>query len=587
MAAHSHGRVDWRMFTEWARAILAPDRPFMILVLIYGAAIGLLSLATPISVQMLINSVANTALPAPLFTLAGVLLFLLLMWAVLGALRTYVMEVFRRRFFARLVAEITLRAVHAQNPFFQDDRRGDLFNRFFEIMNIQKTIPSLLVGGFSIFFQAAVGFIVTAFYHPIFLAFNVVFIGCLWLIWKIWAAKAMETAVQLSHRKYEAAHWLESVGASNGFYKSSRHLDYAMDVSEERTAAYVGAHKAHFRVTFPQSFALLLLYAIASAALLALGGWLVIRGQLSIGQLVAAELILSSIFYGAAQLGPYLDGFYDLVAAVEELSLFNAIDQEEAALDRGGGASPRDGALALRSVQIAATRDKGHFNLTIPAGVQVVAECEPGLDRIFSRLLKRHYRPKEGLITLGGADIAAFDIFQLRSDVIVLDRPSIVESSIRDYLHLAALDASAERALDVLDAVGLGNRLSSLPGGLNCVLSSTGWPLTLADAMRLKLVGAILAEPRILVLSGLYDMLPTHELQAAIKMLDGTDTTIIYFTSRSAGLTFDYWLWLGSDTQLLTRDAEAFAAARAEAATKAPAPDAAASDGRPVSDRGN
>ncbi len=101
MAAHPHGRIDWRAFMGWARAILAPDRAFMTLVLIYGAAIGLLSLATPISVQMLINSVANTALPAPLFTLAAVLLCLLLLWALLGALRTYVMEIFRRRFFAR------------------------------------------------------------------------------------------------------------------------------------------------------------------------------------------------------------------------------------------------------------------------------------------------------------------------------------------------------------------------------------------------------------------------------------------------------------------------------------------------------
>lgn len=565
MAAHPHGRIDWRAFMGWARATLAPDRAFMTLVLIYGAAIGLLSLATPISVQMLINSVANTALPAPLFTLAAVLLCLLLLWALLGALRTYVMEIFRRRFFARLVAEITLQAVHAQDPFFQDVRRGDLFNRFFEVMNIQKAIPSLLVGGFSIFFQAAVGFIVTSFYHPIFLGFNLLFIACVWLIWKGWAGKAMETAVALSHRKYEAAHWLESVGASNGFYKSSRHLDYAMDVSEQRTAAYVSAHQKHFRATFPQSVALLLLYAVASAALLALGGWLVIQGQLSIGQLVAAELILSSIFYGAAQLGPYLDGFYDLVAAVEELALFGTINQEDAPLAGGAGVRPRDGALALRSVRLEVGGERGNFNLTIPAGLHIVADCDTGADRLFSRLLKRHYRPAEGLITLGGADIGALDIFQLRSDVIVLDRPSIVESSIRDYLRLAAPQATSERTLDVLDAVGLGSRISTLPGGMDCVLSSTGWPLTLAGTMRLKLVGAILAEPRILVLSGLFDMLPAHELRPALRMLDDFATTIICFTSRSENLAFDHWLWLGHDKQLLTRDALEFQAVRTAA----------------------
>lgn len=562
MAAHEHGRVDWRTFMGWARASLGPDKPFLTMALVYGAAIGFLSLATPISVQMLINSVANTALPAPLFTLAGVLLGLLLVWALLGALRIYVMEIFRRRVFARIVAEITLQAVHAENPFFQDERRGDLFNRFFEVMAVQKAIPSLLVGGFSIFFQAVVGFIVTSFYHPVFLGFNLLFIFTVWLIWKLWARRAMESGIALSHRKYEAAHWLESVGASNGFYKSSRHLDYVMDMSENRTAAYVGAHAEHFRATFPQAVALLLLYAVASAALLALGGWLVIQGQLSIGQLVAAELILSSIFYGAAQLGPYLDTFYDLVAAMEELSLFRAIKVEDIPASAGQGLRPRDGALALRHVRIAAGGDTATFDLVIPSGTHAVAAADPGMDRLLSRLLKRHYRPDQGMVSLGGADIGALDIYQLRSDVIVLDRPTIVESSIRDYLRLADPAANPAELLDTLEAVGLGERIASLPGGMDCLLSSTGWPLSVAEMMRLKLAGAMLAQPRVLILSNLFDMLPSSELRAALQRLEGGGTTIIVFTSRPEALPFDHMLWLGQAGQLLTQDRAVFDAAR-------------------------
>lgn len=563
MAEHQAGRVDWRTFMGWARAALGPERPFLTMALIYGAVIGLLSLATPISVQMLINSVANTALPAPLFTLAGVLLGLLTLWAMLGALRIYVMEMFRRRIFARIVAEITLQAVHAENPFFQDERRGDLFNRFFEVMNIQKAIPSMLVGGFSIFFQALVGFIVTSFYHPVFLGFNLLFIFAVWLIWKIWARRAMESGIALSHRKYEAAHWLESVGASNGFYKSSRHLDYAMDMSEERTAGYIAAHRDHFHATFPQAVALLMLYAIASSALLALGGWLVIQGQLSIGQLVAAELILSSVFYGAAQLGPYLDTFYDLVAAVEELSLFRSIKLEEMPGEGRTDARPQDGSLALRKVRIEAGGDAAAFDLVVPAGTHAVAAADPGVDRLLGRLLKRHYLPREGIVSVGGADIGALDIYQLRSDVIVLDRPTIVESSIRDYLRLADPAAGSARVLDALDIVGLGERIAQLPQGLDTLLSSTGWPLLVADIMRLKLAGAILARPRILILSNLYDMLPAAELRAALSRLEGGDgTTIIVFTVRPEAVGFEDMLWLGRSHQLLTRDAAAFAAAR-------------------------
>ena len=328
MADGGPHKLDLRDVMAWIGPIVGPERQFFWLALIYGVGISLLSLATPISVQMLINSIANTALPTPLFTLAAVLFFLLMIVVLLGAMRSWMMELFRRRFMARLVADITVRAINAANPFFADNRRIDLFNRFFEMINIQKVVPSLLIGGFSIILQAIVGIGVTSFYHPFFLAFNVVVGVLVWVIWKIWSPGAMRTAIDVSHEKYAAAHWLESVGASNGYYKSARHIVYALERSEAVTAAYVDAHARHFRYYFPQTIALAVLYACASAGLLALGGWLVIQEQLSIGQLVAAELILSGVFYGISQMGTYVDDYYDFVAAIEELSLLYAIQQE-------------------------------------------------------------------------------------------------------------------------------------------------------------------------------------------------------------------------------------------------------------------
>jgi len=557
MAGVSRDGVDWRAFTTWMRAILFPEKQFAALGITYGIAIGLLSLATPISVQMLINSVANTALPAPLFTLAGVLLLLLLIWAALNAIRLHVMEIFRRRFLARIIADITLRVVHAQDPFFQDDGRGDLFNRFFEVMTIQKAVPSLLIGGFTIILQASTGFIVTAFYHPFFLAFNVAFIACVWLIWHLWLRGAMKSAVALSHRKYEAAHWLESVGGSNGFYKSSRHLDFAMDTSEERTAAYVEAHKAHFRNSFPQAVALLLLYAFASAGLLALGGWLVIKGQLSIGQLVAAELILSSIFYGAAQLGPYLDSFYDLVAAVEELSLFHDIAQEEVPAN-AKGRRPADGSIRMIDVRATDHFGSARLDFTLPACTQSTVVAEPGMERLLTDLLKRHARPVGGIIALGGGDIAALDMFQLRSDVVVLDRPAIVGSTIRQYLALAGPDAEPQRVLAVLREVGLEHRLSALQDGLDTHLSSTGWPLSLPEILALMLAAALLAQPRFIVLSSLYDLIPRNRVRSAAAALQRCSTTLLWFTQRTDDVTLDNWLWLGRTRQVVTNDRATF-----------------------------
>ncbi len=556
MAAEKDRSVRLRDVLRWAKPILGPDRPYFTLALIYGAGISLLSLATPISVQMLINSVANTALPAPLFTLSGILFALLMLSAVMSAMRAYLMELFGQRFFARMVAEITLRAVHARNPFFGDERKVDLFDRYFEVMNIQKAIPSLLIGLFTILLQSAVGFVVTSFYHPVFLGFNLIFILVVWLIWRIWSRGAMTTRVELSHAKYETAHWLESVGASNGFYKSNRHLDFAIDRSEEKTAAYIAAYRRHVRYSMTQTTAFLVLYAVASAGLLALGGWLVIQSQLSIGQLVAAELILSSIFYGAAQLGPYIDTFYDLVAALEELHLLNDIAQETPG-SVGAIAQARSD-LALADVRV----DDMRFDMAIPHGSRLIASAEDDVQRAFSLLLKRDRQPDGGFVTLGGADLSTLDAYDLRGDVIVLDRPMIVESSIIDYLKLASPDDSPTAMMAAVRAVSLDRRIGRLPEGLHTVLSPTGWPLSVAETMRLKFAAALLAEPKILVMSPLFDIIPRRDLDRMIAAIGPSRTTMVYFTNRDDPPELDGYFWIGRTAQARVADQAGFDALR-------------------------
>ncbi|MFD1786728.1 ABC transporter transmembrane domain-containing protein [Sphingomonas floccifaciens] len=533
-------RPGIRAFLGWVRLVLAPDAAFVRLAVVYGIAISLLSLATPISVQLLINSVANTALPTPLFTLSGLLFLLLCMAGVLAALRVHLLALFEQRLFARIVAEITIRAVHAQNPFFADTRRGDLFNRFFDLVTVQKALPSLLIGGFTIMLQGLVGLVVTSFYHPFFLAFNAVLVLALFLIWQIWASGAIRTAVAKSHVKHAAAHWLESVGGSNGFYKSSRHLNFAMDRSEAVTANYVAAYRRHFRYTFAQTCALLLVYATASAALLALGGWLIIQGQLSIGQLVAAELILSGVFYGIAQFGTYLEALYELAAGLEELSLFWDVPQEAGKV-RGDG--PGDGSIRLRRVE-----HDGHlFDFEVAAGEHLAVVAATGVDRVLSMLLKRHSTAERGLVIVGGRDIGGFDTYHLRAEVMVLDRPSFVEMSIRDYLTLAA-SGDVARMVEVLETVGLTERLGGLDDGLDTVVSTSGWPLSVGELMALKLAAALLARPKLLVLSPLYDLLPPERVDAVLARLRG-GTTVLQFTRRPQGLMRDGALWMGAREQ--------------------------------------
>ncbi len=528
--------------TEACRLIarfLKPEAGFVRTAVVYGIAVALLGLAVPVSVQLLINSVANTALPTPLFVLSGLLLGLLLAAALLSATRIYILALFERRVFARIVADISLRAVHARNPNFEEAHRGDLFNRYFDLMTVQKAVPHLLVGGLAILLQSGIGLVLTSFYHPFFLAFNLMVAAVITGIALLWAGPAVRSGAALSHAKHETARWLESLGGSNGFYRHGARLTTALARSEAMTSAYVRAHHRHFRHTFAQAVGFLLVYALASAGLLAMGGWLILQGQLSLGQLVAAELVLSSAFYGISQLGSHARTFYDLAAALHELSLFEEIEQADG--NGWNGPGPANGNLRLRDIE----HDGLRFDFAVESGEILAVAADDGVEQALADLIALRVRPVRGWVMVGGADITAFGLEGLRSEILVLDRPTLTETTIREYLSGGDLSCLA-RMHECLERVGLAERVRRLPSGLDTALAKSGSPLSTGEIVALKLAAALLRPPKLLVLPTLLDLLPPDRVGAALVGFREAGTTVLHVTRRPPIPVHDDQIRLGA-----------------------------------------
>lgn len=543
---------------EFFLRILGPEKDFYVLAIVYGVGISLMSLATPISVQMLINTVANTALAAPLVVLSGTLFVLLLISGLLNALRIHLMEIFGRRFYARMVAEIALRAIYARNPFFFEDGRGPLFNRYFDIVIVQKMVPALLVGGFTLILQAGVGFILVSFYHPLFLAFNAVIVALMWAVWLIWGKSSMRSAIDLSHQKHLTAAWIENIAASNGFFKSERHIEYALQRTDAETRAYVDEHRRHFRNYFAQTLSFFVIYAGASAVLLGLGGWLVIQGQLSLGQLVAAELVLSAVFYGISQLGPYMAYFYDLCGAIEELARFYDVELEAPAAKSAFVCA--DSSLEFREVRGEARGVPVTLNFRIERGATVMAASSThGLQRLVTTLLKRQQDPDSGMIMVGGADIVEAEPHALHQQIVLLDRPAVIAMTIREFLQLSGENVTSAQVLDAVKIVGLDAVVARFEKGLDTPINTSGWPLSITESMLLKLAAAILAEPRVLIFNQLYDLVPEDVMIRVLAHLKAdTSNTVIYFTRRQRDVGCDTFIYLDHHRQHVFSSFETF-----------------------------
>ncbi len=542
----------FKMFRDHFRLLVdTSNRRFLYLATVYAIAVSLLTLAVPISVQMLINTVANIASIRAIVTLSLILCALLLISGLLVALQSYALELFERRFYASMTAQFTLRNMNAEQQKFRKINGHDLVNRYFDIMHVQKVISSLVAGFLGTVLQMMVGIVLVSLYHPWFLLFNLICIATLWLICRVWGLSAMGTAIGLSEAKYETARHLEDVAQSNDFYKSSTRSEYAIKCTNTLTSHYLEARKSHFRNTFSQQIALLVLYAIASSALLGLGGILVVRAELTLGQLVAAELVLSAVFFAISRLSYYLVQFYDLSVALEEISRVYDIDLE--AIEGEKLYKPaKETELVFTQVVSTYGHNKMQLNCHIKSGEKILIKASySAIQHSISDLLKRYRAPISGHITINGQDIQDYDPASLRNYILVIDKAGLIEANILEYLRIHAPNASRAEINEMLKVVELERLIESLPNGIDTHLLANGYPLRATEVLRLKLAGALLAKPSILVLNELFDALSDHRRKRIFNyILEQDEIILLYFTNRYDLDSFDRYLFIDWQNQI-------------------------------------
>lgn len=531
--------------------VFGPERGYCLLAIIYGVAVGVLTLAVPLCVQVLISSVANIASVRPVIVLSTVLFALLCVSAVLVALQVYLMDLFERRFFCRITAEIVMRNIYGEPGWLERINREELVNRYFEIMVVQKHLPTLLIGGTALVLQATVGFVVVSVYHPFFFFYNLVVAALLYLLLRLWARPAVRTAVEVCNAKYRVARWLEELARANPFFKSERHIAHALERSEQVSADYVRQHARHFRVRFSQIIGLLVLYAGASAVLLGLGGWLVILEQLTLGQLVAAELILSVIFAGLARFGDYLADYYELRAALDKLAYFQDIPPES---DRGDVDLPH-GPAALEFDR-ALCHHRGRefaFNFALQPGEVCMAVAGSSfLQKAVLDLVQRNHETPGGQVLFAGRDVMDCRPQSLRDRIAVVDSSGVLECTIAEFLAFGQPGLTRSRMRDMLEHVALDATIDALPEGLDTRLGVFGYPLSRTETLRLKLAAGLLAEPGLVLITEIFDTVPPALRRRIFAWLrTRRSVTVVYFTTRRDVEEFDRYLYLGPGEQPL------------------------------------
>ena len=518
--------------------------------LIYGVAISILGLSVPLSVQVLIGSVVNAAIVNQVLVLSFILFTVLALSAFFMAIQNYLMELFERRYFARMISEVTLRLLYAAQDGLNRKNRGDLVNRYFDIMTVQKSLPPLMTGGLATTLQTIAGITVTSFYHPVFLVFNLVTVLAVYLAFRLFDRFAGDSAVELSSAKYGAASWLDEVALSNSFYKSQRAIDHALSRTRAVRERYIEHHRRHFRYTFAQAVGFLLIYAVASSTLLGLGGWLVIRGELTIGQLVAAELILAAIFYNLTRGIYYLELYYDLYAAMTKLLQLVGVEPEN--INAGSNIPSWSPLLNFSNVHYKHDRGELIFDFKLPANSKTLMVVRSSVQEYaISDLLQGFTRENSGQVLIDGHDVGDFNAHELRDEIVVVDATPLPVCSISDYLHIADPRMSRAEMRGLLDAVGLNSDLTSISRAIDETLMPDGYPLSPVGLLKLKIAYALATTPKFLVLTTQFD---TLSMEARLKIMSRLESmremTVLCFTHRQDLDNFDQFIFCDFEKQI-------------------------------------
>lgn len=523
-AAHAHDshHEPIRPLRRLSR-LLKPERKDIWLVVAFSLAVGVLGLATPVAVQALVNFVAFGNLFTPLIVLSVMLLFFLVVAGVIRALSVYVVEVLQRRVFVRVVSALGDRLPRVRLDAFDREHGPELVNRFFDVLTVQKVGATLLLDGLAVILSTFIGLLILAFYHPILFVFDLVLVGLMLVVLCLLARGAYQTAVHESHTKYDVAASLEEIARSPLAFKQADASSIAYRRADLLASEYVSARRDHFRNVFRQVISAFALQAIAATALLSIGGYLVIIGELTLGQLVAAELIVAVVLDNFTKLGRKLESVYDLAAGVFKIDQLLELPVErstgiEIEGDPGTGANVCVKGLAFAYEEGPRVLANVNFDARPGERLAIIGNHASGKSTL-AELLCGAREPTEGRVEIDGVDLREVCLSSLRDDVSIVRDPEIIEGTVSDNICMWLKDVTPEQIRGALADVGLLEEIRALPGGLDTKLSPSGAPLSRGQAMRLMFARAIAHSPRLIIVDDVLSDLDNPALERITGLL--------------------------------------------------------------------
>ncbi|GAA1354945.1 ABC transporter ATP-binding protein [Streptomyces beijiangensis] len=280
--------------------------------------------------------------------------------------------------------------------------------------------------------------------------------------------------------------------------------------------------------------------ALGQVAMLAVGGWLATRGEITLGTFVAFSSYLAQLVGPVRMLAMVLTVGQQARAGVERV--LELIDTEPS-IEDGTKELPADAPATVEFDDVSFGYAEGRpvldgFSLSIAPGetVAVVGSSGSGKSTV-SLLLPRFYDATQGAVLVGGHDVRELTLESLRAAIGMVPEDSFLFSdTVRANIAYGLPDATEEQILVAARAAQADRFIAELPAGYDTKVGEHGLTLSGGQRQRVALARAILTDPRLLLLddaTSAVDARVEHEIHEALRGVMAGRTTLLIAHRRS------------------------------------------------------
>jgi ABC-type bacteriocin/lantibiotic exporter with double-glycine peptidase domain len=503
---------------------------------------GLIQLSLPLGIQAIINfaivATGRNQLPASMWVLILLVVLGVLFTGMLKINQMKIVEKIQQKIFTRFSFEFSYRIPKLNVKSIDQYHLPELVNRFFDIPTLQKSMAKLLLDIPTAVIQLCFGLILLAFYNSVFIVFGIILLVVLYLILYVSSPKGFEASLQESNYKYDIGGWVQEIARGIKTFKFFNSFNLHLEKTNHLLEGYLHARNRHFQILKLQYWSLVVFKILITAAMLIVGGILLIRQQINIGQFIAAEIIILTIMNAVEKLIVSLETVYDLLTSVEKINKIT-----EKPIDEEGSYE----FIKKQGIQIEAKNLSFGFEKT-PILKNISFQIQPGQKvaitgdgdsgkTVLLRMLTGVFQDFEGDLSFDNVPINNYNLNTLRNHIgIYMQKQDIFSASLWENITLGNTNIKEQDVLDTFKIVGLDSFYKSLNKGFDTHLEPTGKQLSSSNVQKLLIARSLLNQPALLLLDEPMKLIAADDKQYLQNYLFGLKDVTIIFTTNDPSL---------------------------------------------------